>query len=78
MFKLVSFDGYRGANGLEEAELFLDTSAGQYLRPAGLYTVRNYPKDPAADRRKTPAPLGAAYLVTFGTYTTPPVLATSG
>jgi hypothetical protein len=63
MFKLVSLDGYRGANGLEEAELFLDASAGQYLRPAGLYTVKNYPKDPAADRRKIPAPLGAAYFV---------------
>jgi hypothetical protein len=57
MFKILSSDAYPKSDGLVEEEgLYIDASAPQYLRPAGLYAVCSYPARPQSSTQ-----LGGAY-----------------
>ncbi|RYN41960.1 hypothetical protein AA0113_g8044 [Alternaria arborescens] len=57
MFKVLSSDAYSKSDGLvEEERLYIDASAPQYLRPAGLYAVCSYPARPQSSTQ-----LGGAY-----------------
>ncbi|KAG9192568.1 hypothetical protein G6011_11302 [Alternaria panax] len=57
MFKVLCSDAYPEPDGLVEKEgLYIDASAPQYLRPAGVYAVHSYPARPQSSTR-----LGGAY-----------------
>ncbi|CAN9085412.1 unnamed protein product [Alternaria sp. RS040] len=57
MFKILSSNAYPESDGLVEEEgLYIDASAPQYLRPAGLYAVCSYPARPQSSTQ-----LGGAY-----------------
>jgi hypothetical protein len=57
MFKILSSDAYPKSDGLVEKQgLYIDASAPQYLRTAGLYAVCSYPARPQSSTQ-----LGGAY-----------------
>jgi hypothetical protein len=59
MFKIASSDAYPEPDGLVEEEgLYLDPSAPQYQRAAGVYAVESYPGHPSSTTL-----LGGAYIM---------------
>ncbi|KAL1800025.1 hypothetical protein ACET3X_000367 [Alternaria dauci] len=57
MFKILDSGAYPQSDGLvEEDGSYIDASAAQYLRPAGIYAVCSYPARPRSSTR-----LGGAY-----------------